>query len=586
MAKKTTGSRGTAKKPRKQVKHPPTEHSRNYSQIAYEFALEASKDKKGRKHCKWVRLAAERHLADLKRHRFKVYPYRFDEWWANDVCDFAEGFPHVEGEWSSDTIQLEPAQIFILCCIFGWRRKDDDTRRFTAVYIEMARKGAKSTLTAVIAHYCLNCEGSVGPQIIVGATTGEQANKVFNPARKMAEKTPEYRDAFGVEVWAKSITSADSGGFIQPINSKSSTQDGWNPHVGILDEIHAHKDRGLYDVIKSAFGARKNPLMWLITTAGYNVQGVGYEQHQLVEKILQGIIQAEHYFGIIFTLDEDDDPLDESKWIKANPMIGITPTLQSMRSYADEARASPDTMAEFKTKRCNIWTTAKHGWLNMEYWKRNGSSIDFEALRGAPCYAGLDLATTTDIAAFVIAWLVDGRLQFKGRYYLPEDTVRPRTERGNVPYQRWADAGWLITTPGNTIDYDFIERDIDESMTAWDVQEIGFDRWNSSQLVNNLTDKDAPMVQMAQGPLTFNAPMREFERLWTSGKIDHGDDPVMKWMLSNLVARKDVNENMAPDKKNSMEKIDGPVALLMALGRAMVQEQKGNPYESRGLLTV
>ncbi|WP_425401249.1 terminase large subunit [Algiphilus sp.] len=557
------------------ARHAPTDHARNYCEIAYQFAREAAADRKGRKHNKWVRLAAKRHLDDLTKQRRKDFGYTFDEWHGNDVCDFAEKFPHVEGAWDSPTIVLEPPQIFILVTVFGWRRKTDHGRRFSAVYIEMARKGAKSTLTAVIANYCLACEDEVGPKIIIGATTGDQANKVFEPAKQMAERTPDYLEAFGVEVWARSISCSQNGGYIQPINAKSSTQDGWNPHVGILDELHAHKDRGIYDVIRSAAGARRNFLLWMITTAGYNVEGVCYEQRTMVTKILEGVIQADHYFGIIFTIDEGDDPLDEKVWIKANPMIGITPSWDSMRSHAAEAKASPDSMGEFKTKKLNVWTNAKHAWLNMEQWKRGGGAVTDEAISGVPCWAGLDLASVSDIAAWVLAWWVDGRLKVRCRYYLPEATVRPRTERGNVPYQRWANEGWLTVTPGEVTDYDWIERDIRSDLAGYEIQAAGFDPWNATQIVGHLLDEGAPMVEVRQGPKTFHPPMKELERLLKSGRIDHGNDPVLAWMASNIVARRDQNDNMAPDKKNSHEKIDGIVALLMALGLSLSQEEEG-----------
>jgi len=319
-----------ARKLKTKLYHQPTEHGINYCQIAYDYAIGATKDRYQKRHCKWVRLAAKRHIEDLKKKKWK---YHFDEWHGNDVCDFIEKMPHVEGSWDTKTITLEPPQIFMLVVIFGWRI--DDHRRFSNVYIEMARKGAKSTLTAGVSLYCLTCENEEGPQVIIGATTGAQAQKVFNPAQKMVKKTHAFRDAFGVTAWSRSITCDKNGGFIQTINSKSDTQDGWNPHVGILDELHAHKDRGLYDVIRSAFGSRKNPLMWCITTAGYILDGVCYEQRELVSKILEGVIEADHYFGIIFTLDGEkdfqhnrktgDDPLDPNVWIKANPMLGITP---------------------------------------------------------------------------------------------------------------------------------------------------------------------------------------------------------------------------------------------------------------------
>lgn len=590
MARARTGSAGTGRGGSKgrssKLKHKPTEHARNYAQIAWKFAREAADDRKGKKHCKWVHLAARRHLRDLRQPR--RWGYYFDPWHANDICDFAEKFPHVEGSWDTETIHLEPAQIFILCCVFGWRRVSDGGRRFSKVYIEMARKGAKSTMSAIVALYCLTCDGEVGPQVIVAATTGEQAQKVFLPAFRMVGKQREFREAFGAERWGseqwpRSITAENSGGFIQPINAKSSTQDGWNPHCGILDELHAHKTRGLYDVIASAFGARQNPLMWIITTAGYNVEGVCYEQHKQVKKVLQQVVELDHYFGIIFTLDDEDDEFDETKWIKANPLLGITPTWSSMRSYASEAKSSPDTRGEFLTKRLNRWTSAKNSFLNIEHWKRCDGPVDLETLTEVPCFGGLDLASTTDIAAFVLTWMVEERLKVWARFWLPENTVWPRTERGNVPYQRWVEEGHLKTTPGSVIDYDYIQRDIEAALDEFDIRSIGFDPWNATQIVNNLLEQGAPMVQVRQGGQSLNPPMRELERLNTARMIDHGGNPVLTWMASNLVARRDVNNNLAPDKKHSEEKIDGVVALLNAMAEMLAHKDTTSVYESRGI---
>lgn len=549
------------------------DHERNYCQVAYDYARKASADAKGKTVCRWVRLAAKRFLDDLKRAKLPDCPFEFDEWHGNDVCDFIEKLPHVEGQWDTPTITLEPPQVFMLVNIFGFRRREDGKRRFSDVYIECARKAAKSTLTAGVALYCLFCEDELGPQIIIGATTGEQAKKVFSPARQMVLKTEALRDAFAAEGLARSIVCNDNGGFIQCINSKSSTQDGWNPHVGILDELHAHKERGLHDVIKSAFGARKNPLMWRITTAGYIVDGVCYEQRTLVTKILDGVVEADHYYGIIYTLDEDDEPLDEKNWIKANPMLGITPRVEEMRAYAKEAAASPGTMGEFKTKRLNVWTSAKGGWLNMEAWKRLGSSVDLELLSGVPCFGGIDLAATSDITAFVLAWLVEDRLKLWGRYYLPEESIKPRTERGDLTYLRWAEQGHIVLTPGNVTDYSFIEHDVKRAMDSFNVQHIGFDPWNASQLVNNLQEEGVPMIEMRQGAKTFHPPMQEFERRLRAGTIDHDGNPVLTWAASNIVARYGVNNEMAPDKKNSQDKIDPIVAALMALGVLLTQHE-------------
>lgn len=552
---------------------------RDFAAIANEYAKEAAGAKKGDKRfCKWVRLAAKRHLDDLKKFKSVSSPYRYDEWHANDVCDFIEKMPHVEGEWDSACITLEPAQIFILCVVFGWRRRQDGKRRFSRAYIEMARKNAKSTFTAGVALYCLCCEGEVGPQIVIGATTGDQANKVFLPAKKMVEKTGDLREAFGVQAWARSITCGESGGFIQPINAKASTQDGWNPHCGVLDELHAHKTRELFDVIRSAFGARKNPLLWMITTAGYDTLGVCFEQRTLVTKILEGLVEADHYFGIIFTLDEGDDAFDETVWGKANPLLGVSVQLAELRGYAIEARNSPDSQGEFQTKRLNIWTNAKAGHINVDLWKRCNGEVDIDELVEIPCWGGLDLAATTDMAAFRLVWkMPDGRIKTWGKFYLPEDTIIPRTERGNVPYQTWHKAGKLIATPGAVTDYEYIKRDILWAKENFNLQDVGYDPWNALHLATQLNELDVPMIEFRQGIASFNAPMKEVDRLYQSQQLDHGGDPILAWNASNLIARKDVNENIAPDRKSSAEKIDGYVALLMAVGLMLKSEGAVEP---------
>jgi phage terminase large subunit-like protein len=541
--------------------------------------------------CRWVKLACQRHLDDLERARTDpAWPYRFDPWHAGNICDFAEKLPHIEGTWTTPTIMLEPWQIFCLGVIFGWRRKTDGGRRFSKVYWEVARKNAKSTLAAIVTLYCFTCENEPAPYVFIGATTGAQAQKVFHPARMMVLKTPALREAFGIQVWAKSLTEP-GGGYVQTINAKASTQDGHNSHAAVLDELHAHKDRGLYDVIDSSFGARRNPLLWCITTAGFDTTGVCYEQRTFVTKVLNRVAEADHFFGIIFTLDrseehqgavESDDPLDPSCWIKANPNLGASVHLSSMESAAAEARANPAKMGDFLTKRLNVWTSARDGHINIEKWKACNGPVDLDALRDVPAWGGLDLASVSDLCSFRLIWWLDGRLKTWGRVYLPERAVEPRTKRGNVPYQRWADAGKLVITPGDVTDYAFIEKDIREALARFRVNAIGFDPYNATDLTNRLLADGAPMVQVRQGHRTLSGPMKELDRIYLSGLLDHGGDEVLTFCASNVVARKDENENIAPSKKHSLEKIDDYAALLNAVSVSLAESGEGGPsvYES------
>jgi phage terminase large subunit-like protein len=552
--------------------------SRDYVSVANEYAKKAAADKNGEQHSKWVRLAAQRHLDDLKRAE-EGLGYYFDEWHANDVCDFIEKLPHVEGVWESPTIELEPWQIFILCVIFGWRRKSDGLRRFTYVMIEVARKAAKSTLTAGVSLYCLCCEEEIGPQIVVGATTAEQAGKVFNPAKLMVQRTAPLREAFGLEAMARSIPCELNGGYIQPINSKGKTQDGWNPHVGILDELHAHGDRGLFDVIRSAFGARKNPLMWIITTAGYNLAGVCYEQRQFVTKVLDGALEAEHVFAIIYTLDEGDDPFDEEVWIKANPMIGVTPTWQSMREAAIEAKAGSD--GEFKTKKLNLWLNSASAWLKIESWNACADpSLGWKDFEGLDCWIGADLADKDDITGIVLAAFDErGRLVFKPMFWLPETTLQSPDHaegQGIAPYRTWHDEGWLNVTPGDWIDHGEIEDQITAWLDRYGVRLVTFDQFAAAQhMATRLNDdRGEPVAQILHKKASnFTDPAKELEARVRSGpdKLRHDGNPVMTWMASNAVVDRRVDGSILPKKESAMSpnKIDGIDALLSAIAPAV-----------------
>ncbi len=552
------------------VKEP--DHARDYAGVAERYARDVLAGRLVA--CKWVRLACQRHLDDLKRsRRDKAWPYYFDAWHADDICDFAEKLPHIEGRWAKPTIDLEPWQVFGLSVIFGWRRRADGGRRFSKVYWEVARKNAKSTLAAVVTLYCFCCENEPAPYVFVGATTGDQAKKVFHPARMMVLKTPALQEAFGIKVWSKSLTEP-GGGYVQTINAKGSTQDGHNPHLAVLDELHAHKDRALYDVIDSAFGARANPLLWIITTAGFDTQGVCYEQRTFVSKVLEGVVEAEHYFALIYTLDEGDDAFDPAVWPKANPNLAVSVQVRQLEGAATEAKGQPGKLGEFLTKRMNVWTTASKAHVDVAKWKRCNGPVDLEALREVPCWMGFDLASTSDMTSLRLIWIVDGRLKTWGLRYLPEAAVEPRTTRNSVPYARWVKQEfkgrpYLITTPGDVTDYAFIEKDIRWALGHFRVQGIGFDSWKAQDLVNRLMADGAPLIEVRQGHASLSGPMQELDRLYLSGLLDHDGDEVLTWCASNVVARPDENMNLVPSKKRSHEKIDDYAALLNALAIAL-----------------
>ncbi len=578
---------------------------RDYSAIALKYAKDVVAGREVA--CKWVKLACKRHLDDLRRSKTGGgFAFYYDPFHGDDICRFAELLPHVEGRWATPTITLEPWQIFCLAVIFGWRRRSDHGRRFSKVYWEVARKNAKSTIAAIVTLYCFCCEAEPAPYVFVGATTGAQAQKVFHPAKMMVLKTPALAEAFGIRAWSKSLTEP-GGGYVQTINAKGSTQDGHNPHLGVLDELHAHKSRELYDVIDSAFGARLNPLMWIITTAGFDTTGVCYEQRTFVTKVLEGVVEADHYFGIIYTLDEDEveaakqGRIDPKAWKKANPNLGVSVQIANMQAAAKEAAAQPGKLGEFLTKRLNVWTSANRAHINVGKWKACDGHVDLEALRTVPCWMGFDLASTSDLTSLRLAWRVDGRLLTFGFRYLPEAAVTPRSAKNSVPYARWVnmplpgvadldgDLGdylkprrLLTTTPGDVTDYAYIEKDIRWAVGIFAVQSIGYDPYNATDLVNRLSADGMPLQIVRQGGITLSGPMKELDRLYLSGQLAHGGDEVLTWCASNVVARPDHNDNLAPSKKLSNEKIDDYAALLNALTVCLATEE---PPDMSGFLS-
>jgi len=561
-----------AKKKPETPSHPTENAQRNYVEIATAYARRAANKKNSATFGVWIRLAAQRFLDDLERAKKKDAPFYFDEWNAHDPCDFIEKLPHVEGKWETPTIVLHESDVFFIVNLFGFR-KQDGTRRFTQALKAIARKNAKSTVAGAIGLYCQACEDEEGPQIITGATTGQQARIVFNVAKRMVEKTPALREAFHMEPFANAIASYGNGGTFKPINAKASSQDGLNPSMVILDEIHAHKTHDLLNVLRSAAGARRNPLFLFATTEGYESPGPWPELRHFAKQVLQGVVEADHFLAVYYAVDDEDGDFDEASWIKANPLMECNPILMTeLRKEAIEAKSMPGRHAEFKIKRLNRPSAAAGGWVNVLKWQQCKGAVDLSYLKNYPCWGGLDLASTMDLTSFRLVWDVDGVMYTHGWRFVPANAVAMRTERGLVPYQAWVTSGHLIQAGDRVTDYDTVEQKILEVKRDYDLQMIGYDTWNAQQLVQKLVAADVPMEQFIQGPKSYHPAMQALERAYESGKFAHGNDPVLNWCASNMVARKDSNLNSAPDKKRAADKIDDMVALLMAVGVSIVTE--------------
>jgi phage terminase large subunit-like protein len=554
---------------------------RDFVRIAIDYANEAVNDKDRKKFGKWVRLAAKRFLNDLERAKQKDAPFYFDEWHAVDACDFLEKLPHVEGTWDTENVVLHPSHILFVVNLFGFRNQDG-TRRFTTALFAVARKNAKSFLCSGILLYCFCCENENGAQVISAATTGSQARIVFNVAKKIVEKLADLREAFTLEPFANAIARYEIGGSFKPINAKASTQDGLNPsHCGI-DEIHAHKNHDLLNVLKSAAGARRNPLFLYTTTEGYESPGPWAEIRHFAKQLLDGLVEADHFLALYYAVDDEDksqgiladDDFDESKWIKANPLMEVNPLLiKEIRKESVEAKLMPGRHAEFKIKRLNRPSAAAGGWVNLVKWKACNGEVDLNYLKDYPCWGGLDLASTRDIASFRLIWYINGIYYTHGWRFVPSSAVGVRTERGLVPYQAWVQAGYLIESGHEVTDYDAIEKCILDANEKYNIQVIGYDSWNAKQLVQKLEVQEVPLQEFIQGGKSYHPAMQALEMAYVSGKLNHGNDPVLNWCASNLIARTDANMNQAPDKKKAPEKIDDVVALLMAIGVSLGAEQ-------------
>lgn len=529
--------------------------------------------------CKWVKAACQRQLSDLKKYKGKASPYRFNPkltsksgkayYPADNLCAFIERLPHVKGPLAGEPITLEPWQVFILSTVFGWV-KADGTRRFRRSYIEVPRGNAKSTLSSAVGLYMLAADGEGGAEVYSLATTRDQARIVFGDAQTMARRSPGFRNRFSVNVGAHNMNVMASGSKFEALSAEGSTLDGLNIHFGCVDELHAHKTRTVYDVVETGTGKRDNSLLWVITTAGSNRAGICYEVRSFVTKLLDGVFEDDTQFGIIYGLDDGDDWTTEESLIKANPNWGISVRSEVLGPLQAKAMQLPSAVNNFKTKHLNEWVNADTAWMDMRSWDAcTEHGMFIEQFEGQPCWIGLDLASKTDIAALVAVFrhpeISDAYVTF-GKYYLPEDTVNGA---GNSQYGGWMHSGRLIVTPGNVIDFGWIESDLLDMATRYEIQAVAFDPFQATQLSTRMLAEGLPMIEVRPTVLNFSEPMKTLEALVLQKKLVHDGDPVLAWMASNVVAHLDVKDNIYPRKERAENKIDGIVALIMALSRAI-----------------
>ena len=523
--------------------------------------------------CKWTALAVERQLDDLARPASDAWPWVFDAARASAPCEFLELLPHIKGKWARDRelIHLEPWQCFILTTVFGWVHRETGLRRFREAYIEVARKNAKSTLSSGLALFMLAADGEHGAEVYSAATTREQAHIVFDVARAMAEKTPDMRTYLGVAILQHSITVAHRASKFAPLAAEASTQDGLNVHFAVIDELHAHKKRGLYDVIDTARGSREQSLLWIITTAGSDRSGICYERRTHVTKVLDRVIQDETMFGVVYGLDDGDDPMDRAVWAKANPNWRVSVLPDDMEAAARKAEAMPSALNNFLTKRLNVWVNGDSPWMDMRAWERCADpKLQLADFAGEQCWIGLDLAQKKDFAALCLVFLRDEVWHVFPRLYLNEMAVQ---ESGNAHLSGWARSGYVQVTDGDITNFDVLADDLRGYCRQFQVAEIAFDPALSMYFAGKLVEEGLPLVEIAQRALFFTPPLIQVENLVLERKLKFDGNPVMTWMVSNLVVKvSKFNELHSPTKERPENKIDGPMAMLMALGRALAQD--------------
>lgn len=528
--------------------------------------------------CIYVQQACQRQLSDLQRQGEDGWLYVFDTERAEHICRFVELLPHIKGKWARERkpITLEPWQVFNLTTVFGWV-DSEGLRRFRTVYDEIPRKNAKSTLSSGVALYCLAADDEEGAEVYSAATTRDQARIVWQDARQMVLRSAGMRARFGVEATAHSIFVEHSASAFKALSrDQGGNLDGLNIHVGIIDELHAHKTRDVFDVIDTGTGSRDQSLLWLITTAGFNRAGICYEKRGYTIKVLSRAVQDETWFGIIYTVDPEDLEEDERLftdpmiWQKANPNWAVSVMPADIARKAKQALETPSARNNFLTKHLNVWVNADTAWMDMIAWDRCGdNTLRIEDFNGAPCYAAGDLASKVDIACTAKLFERDGHYFAFLRHYLNEDAAE---DGRNSQYGGWARTGHLITTPGNVTDYEVIEDDLRQDAVDYELRELAVDPWQAEHMRQRLAEDGLNTVEFRQTVANMSEPMKMLQALVLQGRFHHDGDPVLTWMVSNVVAHLDAKDNIYPRKEFPENKIDGVVALIMALGRSMNNE--------------
>jgi len=534
----------------------------------------------------------EVYIRKLKKYKptpFMAKDSIYDKAAADYAVNFIECLRHTKGKWAGKPFELIDWQEQIIRDIFGII-KPNGYRQFNTAYIEVPKKMGKSELAAAVALLLTCGDGEERAEVYGCASDRQQASIVFEVAADMVRMNPALRKRVKILSATKRLIFQPTNSFYQVLSAEAYSKHGFNVHGVIFDELHAQPDRKLFDVMTKGSGdARMQPLYFLITTAGDNQNGICWEVHQKAVDIIDGRKKDPTFYPVIYGAAPEDDWTDPKVWKKANPSLGITVGMDKVKAAFESARQNPAEENNFRQFRLNQWVKQTVRWMPMDKWDACAFPVDPESLRGRVCYGGLDLSSSTDITAFVLVFPPldeDDKYTILPFFWMPEDNIDLRVRRDHVNYDIWQKQGFLKTTEGNVVHYGFIEAFIEELGTKYNIREIVFDRWGAVQMVQNLEDLGFTVVPFGQGFKDMSPPTKELMKLVLEERVAHGGHPVLRWMMDNIFIRKDPAGNIKPDKEKSTEKIDGAVATIMALDRAIRHGAKPAPsvYDERGLL--
>jgi phage terminase large subunit-like protein len=536
--------------------------------------------------CKWVKLAVQRHERDLSRIGSRGWKYSLNLDDAEKIMRNMQNFREIKGPRAGQPLQLAPWQCFIFFTLLAWVHAETGYRRFRYALCFVPRGNGKTTMVAPLSLCMLALDGEGGAEIYAAAVTRQQAKLVFTTARFMAAREKDFCSLYDIKISSTVITQAVSASEFRPLSRDASTMDGLNVYLAVLDEFAQHKSREVHDVLVTATGKRKQSLIFGISTASSNQSGVGYEQWKYAQQVLEQKVHDEQYFCILYTIDENDDWTKESTHQKANPNWGVSVMPDVIANLCEKAQQVPALQNAFKQKHLNIWTSAATAWMNMQTWRKMADpTLTDEMFEGMECIEAVDLASKIDLCAKIKLFRreIDDVAHYyvKANFWLPQATVdrvagnivddQSASSAHDSRYTDWVEKGWITACPGETNDFTAIEQTVKDDATKYIIEDFAYDPWQALQMATNLDKEGIPVIEYRPTVANFSPPMKEVEALVREGRLHHDGNPVLDWCVGCTLMLEDMKGNIYPrkDKNDKTQKIDGLVALLMAMGRRM-----------------